>query len=497
MHLNFNKQERIWLILTYLFIVYGIFLRLKQFFFFRSFWLDEAGIAINILRKDFSELAKPLDYNQAAPYGFLILEKIFVILFGGEDFVFRIIPFFSGIILIFLFYHLLRNVFSNNLGILSGIALISLNHDVVYYTIELKPYISDALVATLLTIFFIRLVNNFNNNIIKYSFLSAIILWFSYPSLFFIASIYSALIIIFLREKDYQKLKKLILTSLIPLVSFSVYFLIVLKYAGKNDYLNNFWADHFAPAPYTLKALSWYKRAFLWALDKPYNISNVYLGTFFTFTGLFILFKKDKKLFLFIFLVTFFMLFTSMIKRYPVFQRLILFSVPLYYLIISYNFELFDKKISKIIIFSIFSVFFLFEPLKNSAEILNQSMSRQEIKPALRFISEKKINGDLLAIHHSADTLYEFYKDKYNLDGLEIIRKIKPMWNQAEYKFTLEKIKQSKRVWLLFTDFRRQENELFLGYLNSIGIKRGEWFYPGVELYLYEIRAPENNGGSR
>lgn len=93
-----------------------------------------------------------------------------------------------------------------------------------------------------------------------------------------------------------------------------------------------------------------------------------------------------------------------------------------------------------------------------------------------------------MAIHHSADTIFEFYKEKYDFSNVEIIRKIKPMWNQADYKIALEKIKNYKRVWLLFTDFRRQENELLLGYMNFVGTKKDEQFYPGIELYLYEIR---------
>jgi len=106
---NLNN-ENIYKVLIAFIIIYGIILRLRQFFFFRSFWLDEAGIALNILRKNFFELTKPLDYNQVAPYGFLILEKIFVILFGTDDYVFRIIPLISGILLILFYLYLLKKI---------------------------------------------------------------------------------------------------------------------------------------------------------------------------------------------------------------------------------------------------------------------------------------------------------------------------------------------------------------------------------------------------
>ncbi len=457
--------------------------------FFRSFWLDEAGIALNIVSKDFIALAKPLDYNQVAPYGFLVIEKIFTILFGTEDYIFRIIPLISGILLIFIFLYLLKNIFKSYLAILTGIILINLNFDLIYYNIELKPYILDALLTSILIVAFLKLLENFEKNIFKYSVLCALALWFSYPSFFTIASIYTSFTIIFLTKKDFVRLKKLLIFSLIPTISFFIYYILILKKSGQNDYIKNFWTDHFAPITLSSSTLWWYKRAFLWALDRPLNIENLYLGTFFTLTGLFALYKERKNLFLFIILVLIFMLITSSIGRYPLYQRLLVFSVPLYYIILLYSFELMGSKIFKFIIFVFFLIFLMSPPLKNSFEIAKYNLSKQEIKPALKYISEKKEEGDLLAIHHSIDTIFEFYKEKFVLHNIETIRKIKPMWDQSEYKKALEKIKKSKRVWVLFTDFRRQENELFLGYLNIIGIRKEELYFPGTELYLYEIRS--------
>lgn len=433
-------------------------------------------------------MTKPLDYNQVAPYGFLILEKIFVILFGTDDYVFRIIPLISGILLILFYLYLLKKIFNNYLPVLTGILLIVINFDIIYYTIELKPYILDALITIILAISFVKIIEKFDKNILRYSVFFSIILWFSYPATIIIAGIYTTLIVLFFTNKDFVNLKKTVFLGTIPLISLLICFLLTLKNSGQSDYMKSFWSDHFAPLPISLSAFYWYKRAFFWALNKPFNIENVYLGSFFSITGTIAIFKKDRKMFLFITFVLLYLLIASFIGRYPLYQRLLIFSVPLFYLILIYNFELFPQRIAKSILFIIFFTFFIFQPLKDSQEIIKYNISKQEIKPALKYISEKKLDGDLLAIHHSADTIFEFYKEKFNLNSIETIRKIKPMWNQADYKMALEKIKNSKRVWLLFTDFRRQENELLLGYMNLVGIKKDEQFYPGIELYLYEIR---------
>ena len=59
-------------------ILLGIFLRSYLYFLNRSLWADEASLAINLVTRDFSELAQLLDYHQAAPVGFLFVEKFFI-----------------------------------------------------------------------------------------------------------------------------------------------------------------------------------------------------------------------------------------------------------------------------------------------------------------------------------------------------------------------------------------------------------------------------------
>lgn len=54
--------------LIYFLIVLGIILRLVQYLYNRSIWLDESFIALNIMNRSFLELLKPLDFGQAAPY---------------------------------------------------------------------------------------------------------------------------------------------------------------------------------------------------------------------------------------------------------------------------------------------------------------------------------------------------------------------------------------------------------------------------------------------
>ena len=58
----------------------GIFISTINLFYNRSLWGDEAMLSLNISEKTFFQLFKPLEMNQVAPVGFLIIEKLFIIL---------------------------------------------------------------------------------------------------------------------------------------------------------------------------------------------------------------------------------------------------------------------------------------------------------------------------------------------------------------------------------------------------------------------------------
>ena len=65
------------------FIALGIGLRLAQYLHNESLWLDEAFLALNLQNRSLGQLFGVLDYNQAAPPGYLFLEKVLASAFGS------------------------------------------------------------------------------------------------------------------------------------------------------------------------------------------------------------------------------------------------------------------------------------------------------------------------------------------------------------------------------------------------------------------------------
>ena len=73
-------------------ILAGVVLRIRQYLTGRSLWADEAMLALNIVERDFAGMFRPLEYDQGAPIGFLLVEKLFNAILGKHEFALRMFP---------------------------------------------------------------------------------------------------------------------------------------------------------------------------------------------------------------------------------------------------------------------------------------------------------------------------------------------------------------------------------------------------------------------
>jgi hypothetical protein len=79
------------------FVALGCLLRLRQFLFDRALWNDESMLALNLIHRSPAELLRPLEYDQGAPIGFLLLEKMAQLSFGSSEMALRFLPLVCGI----------------------------------------------------------------------------------------------------------------------------------------------------------------------------------------------------------------------------------------------------------------------------------------------------------------------------------------------------------------------------------------------------------------
>lgn len=128
----------------------GVLLRVVQWLGNPSLWLDELWVAENVLERDtVALLVRGLDHGQVAPAGFLLLEKLAVIVLGDGELALRLVPMVASIAALVLFARLARDLLGPA-GAFVATACFALNPLLISLSAVAKQYSVDVLVTVLL-----------------------------------------------------------------------------------------------------------------------------------------------------------------------------------------------------------------------------------------------------------------------------------------------------------------------------------------------------------
>jgi len=130
-------------------VVFSTICRVRQYLADTSFWADEASLVINIRIKTARQLLGPLQFDQAAPPLFLLIERGIVGALGESELAMRAFPFVGGLIALGLFVFLSRRLLEPPWDALA-VLLFGISEMLIWHSTEVKPYGTDAAVATLL-----------------------------------------------------------------------------------------------------------------------------------------------------------------------------------------------------------------------------------------------------------------------------------------------------------------------------------------------------------
>lgn len=141
--------------LVWLFVGLGVVVRLVRYGLAFPLWCDEYQLSANFLDRSFSQLLLPLNYNQVAPVGFLWIELAAVRLFGFSEWSLRLFPALCGILSVFLFRHVARQLL-HGIPLVFAVAIFAVAYYPIRHGSEVKPYSSDLFCALLLFALAIR-----------------------------------------------------------------------------------------------------------------------------------------------------------------------------------------------------------------------------------------------------------------------------------------------------------------------------------------------------
>ena len=224
----------------------GVLLRLAHYFDRESLWGDEAMLALNIARRSFGALTRPLDYGQLAPIPFLWIERIMVVLGGVHELALRAVPLAASLALLLVMVHFPRRIL-DSLGAFIALGLTAFSTLLVRYSAELKPYTLDALVALLIGWYSLDLVEqpDERSRWNRFGVVGLLGLLISTPAVFVCCGAVACVGWDLLARRRPELVRKLAVWGAVWLGVFAIDYLVFYRHAAGAEYMRDFWRAGF------------------------------------------------------------------------------------------------------------------------------------------------------------------------------------------------------------------------------------------------------------
>ncbi len=471
-----------WKRLAFAIIGYGILIRTFHFLYNRSLWLDEIYLSASLLKMNLLDLvSSPLDYQQQAPIGLLLLVKSSVLAFGENEKALRLIPFLCGIIALFAFYRL-ASYYLSPAGVFISTAIIATAPFVVYHSVEIKQYSS----GMLMTIIAILLFKKYNKRqdwpgLLIWGSTGAIILWLAHSAIFLFAGIAFGLSLYHILKKNWKTFLLLLIPFGMWMISFLIHYFLFIKTSQDSEWLTRWFQERNSYMPVTspISTAKWilfqfyrmleYPLGLLWSWDEHTfsnfiirNVMRMPLLPMACFAlGMIAWFRMERKSFLILVFPILLTLIASGLKFYPVYERLTVFLAPILVLFITKGVEKlirlkWVKPVSVLVI-----ILLLAAPFSSSiSQLANPhklgGYKNAEYRKTFVFVENNQIEGDSIYVYWNLVAQYKVYKQlsRLSYDAVEGNDLRSRSSDEASYLKNLEtelnQFDGPGRVWLIY-----------------------------------------------
>lgn len=493
-------------LLPWMMISVGSLLRLIQYCSNRSLWADEATLALNIVNRSFWELLQPLDYQQAAPIGFLLVEKLAVELFGNNEYALRLFPLASGIASLVLFYALAKRVLSAKV-VPVALGLFATLPPLIYFSSEVKQYASDVAIALLAWLIVVHLSHQksiSSGQIAFYGLLGAVLIWFSHPAVFVLFGTGLCAVLYNWINHQRKNIKKLLATYSIWALSFIAFYgLFLARLSSRDDLATSFTGHGGFPAS-PLYIVPWLFFAVGKFFYRPlgFPIPLAVLGLIAFVFGCLSLYQKNKPFLLLLLSPILATLAAATLKQYPFHERLVLFLTPFAIVLIAEGaVHIYCKASAKRFSWlgSLFLVLLFAYPVTTSGALLIEPSWREEIRPVIQYVEQQQQPGDVIYVYQRGEYQFKYYAQKYGYSPEAYIIGVDDLDSEdgygvseqeaQRYRADLDQLQGNPRVWVIFSHIAQvgAETSLVETHLNQMGKRVDAFHQPGAYVLLYDL----------
>ena len=491
-------------------VVVGAGLRLWQYAADTSQWTDELALSKGILTLDLGQLlTAPLLYQQVAPKGFLLVQKLAVMALGPSDYALRLFPLVCSLAALLVFARLVERTLEGA-GPLAAVVLFATAAPFIASGALVKQFSLDVCVAVLLWWLAYELTARplTKRRAVWAALLGSILVWFSQPGVLMAAAL-GAVLFAWPAESHAGTRTRLGLLPVLACWAVSSLAATLVSFAtlapGTAEYVRRFWTIGYAPRSAGRLIGT------LWPLDQlqllfgpglahgglAYRLPTMYVAL--TAVGFVVLWRRDRRTATLLLAPTVLTLGAAVVGQYPFSERLILFLVPSFMLAIAAVVEAVRRLLwpySRVL--ALAAAVALLLPALYPVAATPPVYYTEHMKPVLSYVRERRQPGDGIYVYYGAALAVTFYGERYGLERSEYAIGGCRRGDTRRYLRELDTFRGRPRVWLLLTHAvtRLREGEDILAYLDAVGTRKDSFVFesrtPGQPLppaaaYLYDL----------
>ena len=239
--LNYKTLKNAIQIICVFYLILMVYISFRLNMENRSLWQDEAMLSFSFFRRNIFNLTSfTFELNQSAPVLWLYIVKFITLIFGTSEFWLRFLSFISYISTLFCSWYILSRILKTMYPLL-GTCVIAGLFQILRYSNEFKPYITDCTVTlVLIIIYFLYKKHKCNRSVLNTSYILSI--WMSNPACFIIASLLVTEFITSIKNK--KSIIPIIISGALVFISFITYFFYWLKPIMDEGYMKIYWANY-------------------------------------------------------------------------------------------------------------------------------------------------------------------------------------------------------------------------------------------------------------
>jgi hypothetical protein len=499
------------------FVIVGVALRLWQYGAGVSLWLDEIALARSILdRSLLGLLTSPLAFDQSAPPGFLLIEKLSVVLLGPSDLALRLFPVLGSLVALVGFWRLAERVL-DGMGPAVAVALFACAAPLVVYGAQVKQYSTDTAVAVLLLWLAVELQARgpTPRRAFWAGLAGAVAAWLSLPAAFLLIAIGASLLWFHRREPaPGGRIRTLVL--LLALWGVSVLAAIAAGLAtvapSTLEYMRLFWAGGMMPHPVQAVRTLWPLNHLRWFFGGGghatlgYPLPEIYLALM--AFGFWSLWRRRRAAAAFLVAPILVTLAAAVARQYPFSDRLLLFLLPCFLVGLAEAVERVRRALSRRWpVAGALAAIAIVTPALVPVAALPPPYFLDDVSPALARLAASRRPGDRIYVYYGAGPAVLHYAARHGLAPSTYSLGGCHRGDGRRYLEELDTFRGEPRVWVVFAHSLSayREEEDITRYMDAIGMRLDAFEVPSrslghasppVRVLLYDLSDARRLGGA-